>query len=391
MSGDSVHNNNGLIGADVRQIATASGPSFSNISGSLIFSGGPAGTIAPREILTLVDGTPGLTFATPGNVRAASAMDNFIGTDTPNTTAPGAQTQTYGSPIGHNFYVADASADGNWAFQIKSAGVTSKVPAVMDSNLSVLGTCLIGCGPLIPGATQFSDNFARDSLGSDWTAADGTCSITSKQAGFTLGSDHYALCVYSAFEPGTNQYAQANINSLSGSGYIGVGVRMSRTVGVETGYIGLVSGGGSAIVKLLGGSSTYVAGSNFSGPTFAANDNVRLEADGPTLKLYKNGAVVLTGTDRSIRVGFTGYAGSTFAGRLLNNFRGGDLAFASSSLMIDPVGVFSTLSTCNGTLEGAKAAVTDSTTNTWGATISGGGSFHVGAYCDGTNWTVYAK
>jgi len=39
-----------------------------------------------------------------------------------------------------------------------------------------------------------------------------------------------------------------------------------------------------------------------------------------------------------------------------------------------------------------QAAVTDSTTNTWGAAITtGGGSNHVLAYCDGTNWTVAAK
>jgi len=36
-------------------------------------------------------------------------------------------------------------------------------------------------------------------------------------------------------------------------------------------------------------------------------------------------------------------------------------------------------------------AVTDSTTNTWGGTITGGGADHVLAYCDGTNWTVAAK
>jgi len=43
-----------------------------------------------------------------------------------------------------------------------------------------------------------------------------------------------------------------------------------------------------------------------------------------------------------------------------------------------------------GTPEGALAAITDSTTATWGATIAGGGAHHVLAYCDGTNWTVAA-
>ncbi len=52
---------------------------------------------------------------------------------------------------------------------------------------------------------------------------------------------------------------------------------------------------------------------------------------------------------------------------------------------------FSTLAACSSSLEGAFRAVTDSTTNTWGATITGGGTNHVLAYCDGTNWTVMAK
>jgi hypothetical protein len=39
----------------------------------------------------------------------------------------------------------------------------------------------------------------------------------------------------------------------------------------------------------------------------------------------------------------------------------------------------------------APVPVTDSSTNTWGATISGGGSNHVLAYYNGSNWTVAAK
>jgi hypothetical protein len=46
---------------------------------------------------------------------------------------------------------------------------------------------------------------------------------------------------------------------------------------------------------------------------------------------------------------------------------------------------------CGATHEGAMAAVRDSITNKWGATIKGGGTNHVLAYCDGNNWTVAAK
>ncbi len=72
----------------------------------------------------------------------------------------------------------------------------------------------------------------------------------------------------------------------------------------------------------------------------------------------------------------------------------GDIAVAR----IDALGnfqtvatTFSTLPTCASGTEGTQRAISDSTTNTWGATITGSGADHVLAYCDGTNWTVGAK
>lgn len=55
------------------------------------------------------------------------------------------------------------------------------------------------------------------------------------------------------------------------------------------------------------------------------------------------------------------------------------------------VTVVASLPTCNAASEGRLWGVTDSNTNTWGATIAAGGANHVQAYCDATNWTVAAK
>lgn len=63
----------------------------------------------------------------------------------------------------------------------------------------------------------------------------------------------------------------------------------------------------------------------------------------------------------------------------------------SSVPLAGAVGAFATLATCAAGTEGNARGVTDSSTNTWGATITGGGANHVLAYCDGTNWTVAAK
>ena len=46
---------------------------------------------------------------------------------------------------------------------------------------------------------------------------------------------------------------------------------------------------------------------------------------------------------------------------------------------------------CSSTVTNTTAFVSDSTTNTWGATYSSGGSDKAAVYCDGTNWTIYAK
>jgi hypothetical protein len=53
--------------------------------------------------------------------------------------------------------------------------------------------------------------------------------------------------------------------------------------------------------------------------------------------------------------------------------------------------VFASLPACAAGTEGSFAAITDSSTNTWGATITGSSTNHVLGYCDGTNWTVAGK
>jgi hypothetical protein len=64
-----------------------------------------------------------------------------------------------------------------------------------------------------------------------------------------------------------------------------------------------------------------------------------------------------------------------------------------SAVQLAP-GAFATLTatyTCNSTNEGMLASVNDSNTNTWGATVANGGSFHILVFCNGTNWTVAGK
>ena len=71
-------------------------------------------------------------------------------------------------------------------------------------------------------------------------------------------------------------------------------------------------------------------------------------------------------------------------------YGGMHLGRPTGSLRIDP-SAFGNLPGCGSGTQGTLKPVSDSTTNSWGATIIGGGSNHVLAYCDGTNWTVAAK
>lgn len=71
-----------------------------------------------------------------------------------------------------------------------------------------------------------------------------------------------------------------------------------------------------------------------------------------------------------------------------NNSMCASTAFVAKSKGTLVPGVFANLPTCSGANEGTTAAVTNSTTIALGAIITGGGSNHVLAYCDGSNWTV---
>lgn len=52
---------------------------------------------------------------------------------------------------------------------------------------------------------------------------------------------------------------------------------------------------------------------------------------------------------------------------------------------------FSSLFACASGYEGSSAPITDSSTATWGATITGGSTNHVMGWCNGSAWTAFSK
>ena len=99
-----------------------------------------------------------------------------------------------------------------------------------------------------------------------------------------------------------------------------------------------------------------------------------------------NGRIVISnaaGND----FGLLQFGGTTSSFPALKRFGNAVAARAAD----DTVPTFATLTACSSAGEGAISPVSDSSTATWGATVTGGGANHVLAYCNGTNWTVAAK
>src|SRR5271166_915047 len=375
-----------LIGAMMLPIEPTTGATPAGVSGGIIFSPSLVSTITPREIITLMDGAAALTLATPSHVRAASANDNFIGTDF--TGSVGSQDQVYGSPAGHYFYVNDASFSGTtWLEGLTSSAKTFKLPVVFDSDISLLGNCYgIACSPFAPGGSQASDPLTTNgSLSGNWTVcgACGTWTISSHQAQFTTGVSGYAVAAYTGLTFSNNQAASIQVADFGGG--IGPGARVSNTTNS-----GCFVGAGPStieIFKLTAGAPTLLA--IYSG-TVSVGDIVGITDNGTTTTALLRGKPVASTTSCPFTSGYPGMIGATTAGGIVN-FTGGDLQYTSTQLITVSKGAYSILATCNSSTEGGMAAVTNSNTNTWGATVASGGTDHVLAYCDGSNWTVAAQ
>lgn len=173
---------------------------------------------------------------------------------------------------------------------------------------------------------------------------------------------------------------------------------------------GTAPGIGNTVAKLLGNSfalTTPAAEVWFQGPSgggaLIANNTFGVNAGGSAMFFSGAGTipnVVVTGNsfvgsdDGPIVVA----AGTTLSpSYVANNFCATDSIntcngdYAPKIAGTTPTITAASLPPCNSTYAGSRAVVSDSSTAIWGATITGGGSNKVGAFCNGTSWTVYAK
>ena len=147
--------------------------------------------------------------------------------------------------------------------------------------------------------------------------------------------------------------------------------------GVPTSQFSVSSAGNAT----LGGSLDMVNGNLtiWASGELRHNGRTRFGSSGTGLFYLQNNAATAgvgldVTTDGTLKVRVT--AQNADGSLAAKSVRGTAVAFAS--LPSSPV-------------EGMLVAVTDSTTATWGATITGSGANHVLAYYNGTNWTVAGK
>lgn len=240
-----------------------------------------------------------------------------------------------------------AGANGDIAI---SARGSDYIANGVDSNLFVAGD---GSGTTIKGGLTTGVNEST---------------LPSYQQYFYSGRNNFIVSDLSHYESGiyanvsgtqTNE-AISGVASTTGNGFEADGV---AAIGIALGNGGVANGIlAQAIANGAGVNSPRLATAYFLGPS--------LEGGATAVNSYGVfvGDVVGATNNYSIKTG---------AG--LVNF--GDV------VRTEPT-VYSNLPTCNAGLEGGMRTITNSTVNTWGATIAGGGANHVLAYCNGTNWIV---
>lgn len=188
-----------------------------------------------------------------------------------------------------------------------------------------------------------SDDFNRadGALGANWTiratSSDSGATIVSNQCKDATASGNAVLWYSGAgWTGGNDQYAEATIIALQSGNDFGVCARLSgASIGAANGYLAVINSTDAAVslggtiqcsfYKVSAGSFTQI-GTDF-GVTISANDVIRLEVQGTTLRLKVNGVQRGTDTDASIASGNPGlyFAGSSTAS-IWDAFAAGDFS-----------------------------------------------------------------
>jgi hypothetical protein len=255
----------------------------------------------------------------------------------------------------------------NITWQVSGSAVSAELPVFGASGSSHS----MGIVP-DPGSTAGSTRYLRE---------DGTWNVPSGGSGLPGGSNQAVQFNNSGAFGGdaTNFFYNPSTFSLTLNGTI-TAANFACTA-CNSWVFGSSGQSDASFVKLFGGASP-AADPYFLGVSSSATNPAYLYPD------TVNGGAFYVDTSAGDHGVPSGQTELTKTGLSTN---GGAVKFAGGPAQITHVANFASLPACSSSNEGMLNPVSDSTTTTWGATITGGGSNHVLAYCDGTNWTVAAK
>jgi hypothetical protein len=190
-------------------------------------------------------------------------------------------------------------------------------------------TCYFADVVFEPGPVLFSDDFNRanaGSLGTPWVIVEMTINIVSNKAAVaTSGGAHVALYDQTF---SNDQWAEGDM-TFSAAAYnsLGPAVRVGPATGDPFYYAWWNIGAAALELWTRTNSSTYTqVGSGVATP--AGTYKVRVEVEGTTVRMYRDGALVLTATNTVATTGKPGLVGDQGGPQpTLDNFRCGDLPY----------------------------------------------------------------
>lgn len=382
---------NGCLSASGGLI-TGSGVACGSGGGGAAFS---AITGSTNTTASMVVGT-GASMSTAGSgTIAATSVGGITVSGTPSIgqvlTATSTSAADWQTPAGSMTWPAGAAGIPNYSGS-SSWGTTYNASNLIPSNFLPLAT------------TSVFGVFKPD--GSTITCTAGVCSAPTGGAGTvtsvglslpamftvtgspvtssgTLGATLASQSAHAAFIGPTSGSAAPTFRALVASDL--------PTIALS----GLATQAANTIVGNATASSAAPTALSIPSCSGASNALTWTSATGFGCNTISGGGSGTVGSGVANQVAYYAATGTAIVGdsRLIDN--GSSLAYTGSGAGYSSYQIgtntFASLPTCNSGQEGTDAPVIDSTTNTWGATVTGGGSNHVKAYCDGTNWTVEAK
>jgi hypothetical protein len=182
-------------------------------------------------------------------------------------------------------------------------------------------------------ALPATDNFNRANaanLGANWTALNGNIGVDTNAA-YANGAGLEIGVIWNADVFGNDQYSQATLTANGGAAAIGVLVRGTAGSG-GTYYSYYIGGGGDGFLAHTIAGTWVQIGATDSG-VWAVNDVLRLEAQGTTLRVYRNGSLFRTVTDTNIASGSAGLSGfDASTGTKVDTWEGGNIAAATPAI-----------------------------------------------------------